>query len=128
MVYAAAGSHGQPVPMQPAATANGTRDALLFDWELVFERTVSVATSPWSTVPAPQLDYRDAIVCGHAPAGTSLLVEFRGRATAASAPTAWSASPNVADGMPWLQFRVTMTPDAATGVVPWVDTLIVPVQ
>ena len=101
-VYAAAGSHGQPVPMQPAATPIGTPDNVLFDWELVFERSVSVATSPWFAPNVPQPDYADAIVCGFTPPGASLVVEFRGRATAQAAPTAWSASPAVADGLGWL--------------------------
>ncbi len=56
-------------------------------------------------------------------------IEFRGaNDVTGGGATAWSASQDVADSRSYLQFRVRMAANATTGAVPWLDTLIVPVQ
>lgn len=127
MVFAAAGWNGQPSPLPPLAATTGTGDALLYDWELEFERTVSVAQSAWFATLLPNAIFLPAIAAQHTPPGTSLVVEFRAKASATATPGPWSSSPGVGNGLAFLQFRVTMTANATTGAVPWLDTLLLPV-
>jgi len=99
----------------------------------VFVRTVSEATSGWLpsaiwTGPLPSPDYRTPILAKHTPPGTSLTLEFRGRNSATSTPTPWSSTQDIADGLQQIQFRVRMVANATTGAVPWLDTLLIPVQ
>ena len=131
LVYASAGWSGPP--LQPLAATTGIGGSYLFDWELVFVRTVSEATSGWLpsaiwTGPLPSPDYRTPILAKHTPPGTSLTLEFRGRNSATSTPTPWSSTQDIADGLQQIQFRVRMVANATTGAVPWLDTLLIPVQ
>lgn len=128
MIYAAAGLNGTPSPMQPAATAAGAGASSLPDWELEFVRTTSVVTSPFrgSAITAP--DYLTAIVAAYTPPGTSISIEYRGKVNGTTTLTAWSSSPDIADGMLAIQFRVRMESNPATGAVPWIDALSIPYQ
>ncbi len=129
MVYASAGWNGQPTPLQPTAVTTGTGGSFLFDWELEFVRTESLATSQWQPALTGAPDYLPPIRCEFTPPGTSIALEFRGASDGTgNGATPWSASQDVADGKPYLQFRVRMVANAATGAVPWLDTLIVPWQ
>lgn len=88
-------------------------------------RTESVATTAFFLVAGGSLDWQPPIVAGFTPPGTSMQLEFRGRSGASITP--WSTSQDVADGMD-IQVRVHMNADPVTGAVPWLDTLIVPMQ
>lgn len=125
-VAAMGGWSGFPSPLPPATTSAGIGGAYLFDLELEFLRTRSVAESAWTTAFAPSPDYQAPTLASFAPPGTSLVVEYRGRTGAGAPPTAWSTSPDVADGMIELQIRVTMDANAATGAVPWLDMVSIP--
>ncbi|MFT7534404.1 MAG: hypothetical protein ACI85K_000351 [Hyphomicrobiaceae bacterium] len=127
-VFAAAGLNGIPSPMQPGTTAAGTGASILPDWELEFVRTTSVVTSPFraSAIAAP--DYLAPIVAAYTPPGTSISIEYRGQASGTSVLTAWSSSPDIADGMLQIQFRVRMESNPVTGAVPWIDALSIPYQ
>ena len=124
-VFASAGWNGQPSPLTPASAATGDGTSALYDLELELLRTTSVATSAWLSAPVPAVDYQTPIVASFVPAGTSLAIEYRGRSTPGT-ETPWSNTPDVADGLPFLQFRVTMRADAATGAVPWLELLVLP--
>ncbi|MGE3172038.1 MAG: hypothetical protein AB7O97_05380 [Planctomycetota bacterium] len=124
-VAAIAGQNGQPSPLQPAAAAVGQSNSILPDWELVFRRTASVATSGWRL--GSGTDYMPPVLAANAPPGTSIDLEFRGAIDAfGSNATAWSTSQDVADGLPFLQVRIRLEADPVSGAVPWIDTLIVP--
>jgi hypothetical protein len=61
--------------------------------------------------------------------GTSVNVQYRGSSVAGGvAPTAWSASPDVADGKRFLQFRIVFRANPLTDERPLVDTVVVPLQ
>lgn len=126
MLYASAGIGGQPSPLSPAGAVSGIGEAALYDWELEFERSLSVATSPWSLVAWQPIDFQAPIVSAYTPSGTSILIEYRGANSPSSTPTAWSTSPDIADGFFYVQFRVTMQANPQTGAVPWVESLILP--
>ncbi|MEZ6038850.1 MAG: hypothetical protein R3F29_15325, partial [Planctomycetota bacterium] len=127
-VFASAGVQGQPSPLQPATTTDGSGSSILFDVELEFVRSRSVAIVPYSFSGLAAPDYLTPIVAAHTPPGTSITIEYRGADWGGIPTTAWSSSQDVADDQPVLQLRVTMESDLATGAVPWIDTLIVPVQ
>lgn len=129
-VVAAAGLNGQPSPLLPATATSGTGGSYTLDWELEFVRTTSLAQSSWLfSGPFPNHDYGTPIVASFTPPGTSLVVEFRGALDGFGlGATAWSSNQDLADGLPFLQYRVRMTANATTGAVPWLDSLFVPVQ
>ena len=126
-VISAPGYMGQPSPVVPQSTPVGFGGSFLFDWQLELRRTTSMARSIWYSAVG-NLDYQAPIVASHTPPGTSLHIEYRGGDFGGVNPTAWSTSPDVADGRPMLQFRIVMEADPVTGAVPWIDTLIVPVM
>lgn len=125
-VAAVGGWSGFPSPLLPASTPSGNGGSYLFDLELEFLRTRSVALSPWLVAFAAAPDWQVPTLAQFTPPGTSIVVEYRGRTAPGAQPTAWSTSPDIADGMVELQFRVTMEANAATGTVPWLDLLSIP--
>jgi hypothetical protein len=128
-VYASAGWNGQPSPLQPTAATTGTGGSFLYDWELEFLRTTSLATSQWQVASGPSPDYQTPIIAGYTPPGTTMQIEFRGALDmVGTGATAWSTSQDVADGFNYWQFRVHMTANATTGAVPWLESLVVPVR
>lgn len=127
MLFAVAGDNGNPSPLPPASTVSGRGSSTTYDLELEFERTESFAEMPWS-LGSGSNDYGPAIAAQYAPPGTSIVYEYRGGDLFFHALTPWSTNQDVADGLPALQVRVTMTVGFGVADLPWVDTLIVPVQ
>ncbi|MBL8751436.1 MAG: hypothetical protein JNK78_19935 [Planctomycetes bacterium] len=125
-VAAIGGWAGFPAPLSPSTTPVGNGGSYTFDLEVDFLRTRSVAESAWTPSFGGALDYGIPTLASFAPPGTSILVEYRGRTASGAPPTAWSTTPDVADGMNELQIRVTMEANAATGAVPWVDMVAIP--
>ncbi len=126
-MWAVAGDSGQPSPLSPAAVASGRGGSLVYDLELELERTVSFHETSWLFTHSGT-NYHPAILGSHVPAGCSLLVEFRGATFDFATVTNWSISQDVADGLPFLQLRITLTVPFGASDMPWVDTLIVPVS
>lgn len=124
----ARGSAGSPLAPASATIATIT-DCSAADLLIDFARVHTFALSPWldSQVAAP--DYLQPVLAQSLPAGTAVSVEYRGAGNASGASaTAWSPSPDVADGQRFLQFRITMVANHLTGERPVVDTLVVPIQ
>ncbi|HEU4420335.1 MAG TPA: hypothetical protein VFT55_15465 [Planctomycetota bacterium] len=127
-VHASGGGVGQPAVVNPATVASGLGGSFLFDLELEFVRTTSVATSRWFASPVANPDYRPWHSAAFTPPGTSIALEFRGADDPfGTGATAWSASQDVADGKVFLQFRATLEADPNSTAVPWIDTLVVPI-
>lgn len=114
----------------PSATTTAmTGDNAMHDLELVFARVETFCLSPWLDSNRQSPDYRAPILATSLPAGTGITAEYRGSASAVGAnPTAWSSSPDIADGNRYLQFRLVFRANVVTGERPVVDTLVVPVQ
>ena len=92
---------------------------------------VSEATSPWQpasglfgTEPAV---YGEPIVAQVLPFDTEIEIDYRGAEDfQGTGATDWSASPSVADGLNWLQFRARFRASALTGARPILTNIIVP--
>jgi hypothetical protein len=80
--------------------------------------------------PARSPDYGTPVLAVSLPPGTSVQVEYRGSAfgSGGAPTTAWSTSPDIADGRRFLQFRITFSANPVTNERPLVDTLVVPFQ
>jgi hypothetical protein len=123
-----AGTAASPVNPATVTTAMNADNAMI-DLQIEFTRVQTFALSPWLDSFQLSPDYGTPVVAQSLPPGTSVLVEYRGSASALGAsPTAWSASPNVADGQRFLQFRITFHANPLTDERPLVDTLVVPLQ
>lgn len=90
----------------------------------------SEATSPWipgagSWLPVP--DYGAPLVAKVQPFDTGIELEWRGALDAFGLDaTAWAPTPDVADGMPFLQFRATFRASLITGARPILTNIVVP--
>ncbi|HEX6812545.1 MAG TPA: hypothetical protein VF384_13045 [Planctomycetota bacterium] len=128
-VHASGGAAGHPGIVNPASVSTGQGGSFLFDLELEFVRTTSVATSRWFWATVANPDYRPHHVAAFTPPGTAIVIEFRGGDDAfGTGATAWSSSQDVADGKLFIQFRFTLEADPNSTAVPWIDTLVVPIQ
>ncbi|MFK7742590.1 MAG: pilin [Planctomycetota bacterium] len=113
--------------LDPATVQDGQPDNALPEFEFEFAQNISEALSPWLDAQVAAPDYRAPIVVQHLPAGTSIDLEYRGASSATGATaTAWSASPDIADGLNFLQFRATMRGNIATGEVPLLASVVIP--
>ncbi len=117
-------------PVNPfAATTATTMDNSYHVLQVVLADVRSVAVSPWRKAPTALPNYHTPTVAASVPAGGALLVEYRGaqddRGTGA---TPWSTRVDVADAQPYLQMRLTMDGNPATGSVPSVDAIVVPIN
>jgi len=115
-------------PVNPGTVATGTPDNAMPDFEFVFARTSTFAQSPWIASNVPNPDYDTPIVAQSLPAGTSIAIEYRGGSVNGNNPTAWSSSPDIADGRSHLQYRITFVANHITGERPLIDTLLVPIH
>lgn len=120
----------QPMPIpNPSQVVSGTADNAMYELELDFVRVQTFAQSPWLDSQNANPDYDAPIVAASTPAGSSLSLSFRGATSAAGAgATAWSGSPDIADGMRYLQFKITFVANLLTGESPIVDTVFVPAR
>ena len=96
-------------PLNPAtATSAANADNAMFDLQIEFTRVQTFALSPWLDSGAATPDYGTPVIAQSLPLGTSVQVEYRGSASAGGgSTTAWSPSPDIADGRRFLQFRIT---------------------
>jgi len=112
-------------PLDPSQATVGTGDNWMAELEIEFANVETEATSPVLGAGMLAPDYDRPILAASLPHGTSVKVEYRG-VSAVGVATPWSPSTDIADGLPFLQFRITFHADLATGEVPVVDTLVVP--
>jgi hypothetical protein len=124
----AAGNAANQTVVIPATATSGFDDNAMADYLFEFARVKTFALSGWYQATLLHPDWLLPIVVADTPPGTSLLVEYRGSANNGGSPTAWSTTPDIADGLEWLQFRVTFVADVATAAVPTVDLVVVPYQ
>lgn len=113
-------------PILPGQATTGTPDNAMPALEIEFTRAVTTALSPWYWGGANTPDYGTPVLAQSLPFGTAIHVRYRGTNTLGTAPTAWSSTPDVADGMSFLQFEITFEANPQTGERPVLDTLIVP--
>lgn len=119
---------GDP-PVDPYAVTSGRGDNAMYDYQVEFTRVKTLATSPWRGPHAGGADYQAPVVARITPPGTSVSVEYRGADDAqGNGSTSWSSSVDIADGKAFLQFRVTLVANAATGAAPSIDSLVVPIR
>jgi hypothetical protein len=125
---AASGTPGNPlIPSQ--ATVATIADNTMHDLELEFARVETFCQSPWLDSGTASADYGSPVLARSLPTGTDVQMQFRGSATAGGTlPTAWSASPDIADGQRFLQFKLVFRANHLTGERPVVDTLVVPLH
>jgi hypothetical protein len=123
-----AGSPGALVdPFQSVVATRASNT--LHDVQLEFAKVESVAVSPWRQAPAARPNYHTPHVASSVPAGSSLILEYRGADNASGAnATPWLFSIDFADGKPFLQWRATMTANHRTGGVPSIDAIVIPVN
>jgi len=111
---------------QPAALLAGQADNALPEYEIEFTRAQTFAQSPWYPV-SPQTDFGAPIAATSLPAGTSIVIEYRGSDNPGVAtPTEWSTSPDIAEGHANLQYRITFHANPFTGERPLIDSLVIP--
>ncbi len=124
----ASGTAWSPILIpNPSLVSQGTPDNAMAELEIEFVRVQTFAQSAWLDAGSASPDYQAPALAASMPVGTSVALAFRGSASASGAnPTAWSTSPDIADGLQFLQFRMTFVGNLVTGEVPVVDTLIVP--
>lgn len=124
----ASGTPFSPMPIPvPSQVTQGIPDNAMHELELDFARVQTYALSPWIDSLNASPDYDLPVMAASIPSGSSLHVEYRGSASANGAsPTVWSSSQDVADGMRYLQFRMTFQANLFTGESPIVDTFAVP--
>jgi hypothetical protein len=116
-------------PVVPSQATLGVPDNAMPEFQIEFTRVQTQAVSPWRSALVAQPDYDNALVATTLPVGTSIDMEYRGSSngTAATA-TAWSTTPDVADGLQFLQFRITFHSNPITGERPLIDSLVVPLH
>jgi hypothetical protein len=115
-------------PLQPALTTTGLPDNAMPEFQLEFTRVATRALSPWLAAGVTPPNYGAPLLAASLPPGTAIDVVYRGSTAAAGTnPTAWSTTPDVADGLPFLQFQITFVANLLTGERPLVDSLVVPI-
>ncbi|MBI5853198.1 MAG: hypothetical protein HZB39_19490 [Planctomycetes bacterium] len=122
------GLGGTPIDPYRVTTAQ-LGDSVYYDLQFEFLRVESVAISRWMQASIGQPDWLAPYVSKSQPAGSGITFEFRGaRDAIGQTATAWSQNVDVADGLPFLQYRIrfTVVPGAAT--LPSVDQLVIPYQ
>jgi hypothetical protein len=113
-----------PSVQTQAQRADNAQTGMRFE----FARVQSEALSGWLPAPIGTPDYQPPYPGVSIPAGASIEVEYRGDTTGTGGnATAWSTDINFADGMPFLQFRVTFRA-ATSGARPSLDSLVIPVN
>jgi len=123
--YGTATNTVDPFKSSVAQTGGST----VFDYQIELARTISVAQSPFLQAPKANPDYQQPAIAASIPAGTSIEVEYRGALTAAGGSASyWATTIDQADGMPYVQYRVTFTSDYRTDAVPSIDTLVIPIK
>jgi hypothetical protein len=117
-------------PVDPYATTQGRGENTLHLMQFEFARVKTVATSPFLAAPAgSQRDFQRPFLAASLPPGTRIDLEFQGSNDPAGAnTTAWSPVVDIADGRPYLRYRVNLHADLMTGAVPSLDTLVIPIQ
>jgi hypothetical protein len=114
-------------PILPNQVTTGSADNAMPEFQFEFTRAISVLQSPWEYANAQLQAYGTPVVAKSLPFGTSIAIEYRGSPVGSDATaTAWSSSPAVADGLLYLQFRITFHANLLTGERPILDTLVVP--
>lgn len=103
-------------------------DNAVHDMQIEFTRVKSTATSPWRDSRFTGPDYQPPVLAQTQPLGTAIGVEYRGSALPdGSNPTAWSNNIDGADGMRFLQMRVSLH-GSLFGDVPSLDAIVVPIN
>ncbi|MCA8956077.1 MAG: hypothetical protein KDC87_08380 [Planctomycetes bacterium] len=103
---------------------DNAQTGMVFD----FARVFSTATSPWRAAPVASPDYHAPYPGWSLPPGTAIQFEFRGATSNSGAgATAWSSNIDIADGKPYLQYRVLMRA-AIDGARPSLDSLVIPIN
>jgi len=125
-------SAGRPnrLVMQPdRITLADQGDNSWFEVQLEFLCLESQAVSPWLHAPVAAPDYHPPYVSQSVPVGASVLVEFRGATRPdGSDATPWLPSIDIADGLPFLQYRIRFFAAVTGGLAPSVDQLVIPVN
>lgn len=119
---------GTGMVVNPATVPVGVGDNWMAELEIEFARVQTQAMSPLLDSGSTAPDYGVPVMAASLPPGTSVQVEYRGVPAPGAAPTAWSPTPDIADGLRFLQFRLTFRASLQSGEVPIVDTLVVPVH
>jgi len=124
----AKGSATRPVDPDKVTTADDGDNAMAL-MQIELTRVISRALSPWLYRVVPNPVYGKAIPAASVPSGASCGIEYRGaQDQQGTGSTPWSTSPAVANGMSYLQYRVTFRCDPVTGRRPSLDTLVIPIQ
>jgi hypothetical protein len=104
-------------------------DNALPNYQFEFVKVKSDATSPWLAAPKPNPTYRTPVVALAQPAGTAIVLEYRGADDSAGGnATAWSDDIGNANGKAFLQYRVAFTSDWQSLAAPSLDTIVFPVD
>lgn len=112
-----------------AATVAQTGDCAYYDLQFEFLRLESTAISRWLQASIAQPDWRTPLVSRSQPPASLIAIEYRGaRDALGQTATAWSANVDVADGLPFLQYRILFTTTLGAPTLPSVDQLVIPYQ
>ena len=124
----AAGTREAPLdPDRVPVAATGDNALPEYQFELV--KVKSTAQSPFWRAPTANPVYRTPIIAASVPAGTSYAVEYRGAADKnGTSATAWSHDIGIANGRPFVQFRVVFRANWQTLAAPSLDTVVIPVD
>jgi len=113
--------------VDPSQAIMGVGDNWMANLQVEFARVETNAQSPWLDCGQAAPDYTAPSIAASLPSGTSVQIEYRGSSSQTGVnPTAWSATPDIADGERYLQFRMTFLANQLSAEVPVVDTLVVP--
>jgi hypothetical protein len=114
--------------LDPNAVAVGVRDNAIHDMVFEFARVEASASSPFRPAGVGSPDYQPALLAVSTPGASFVEITYRGADDALGTnATPFSADIDVADGKPFLQYSIRLVADVATGAVPSIDTLVIPV-
>ncbi len=113
--------------LDPVFVTSGSGDNTMHEYQLEFVRVkTSAEIRGWIPIGAMP-DYQEPILATMEPAGTSISIEYRGADDVRGTnPTPYSTDVNLADGKPFLSYRITMVGCRTTGEVPTLYSLVVP--
>jgi hypothetical protein len=114
--------------LDPNAASVGVPDNAIHDMVFEFARIEAAARSTFRAAGSSAPDYQPALLAVSTPGASFVEITYRGADDALGTnATPFSANIDVADGKPFLQYSIRLVADVATGAVPSIDTLVIPV-
>ena len=123
----ASGKAGKNV--NPHTVTRGEGDNSMAYMQFEFTRNESQALSPWRKAPVSSPNFHTPSLAKSEPPGTRVILEYRGaRSANGSGAGPWWSDINIADGSPYIQYRITLLANPWTGAVPSLEAIVIPIN